>query len=73
MRMVRVADKGSKPQCAKVEVQGVPAYGVLDSGADITIMGSTLFRKVAAVVRWKKRDLRKPNKTPRNHDQTPLP
>ena len=45
VRTVRVADKGSKPQCAKVQVQGVPAYGVLDSGADITVMGGTLFRK----------------------------
>ena len=29
--MVRVADKGSKPQCVRVEVHGVPAYGVLES------------------------------------------
>ncbi len=70
--VVRVPDKGSKPQCAKVQVQGVPAYGVLDSGADITIMGGTLFQKVAAVARLKKRDLKKPDKMPRNYDQSPF-
>lgn len=70
VREVRVADKGSKPQCAKVQVQRVPAYGVLDSGTDITIMGGALFRKVAAVVKLKKRDLKKPDKTPRNYNQT---
>lgn len=70
--MVRVADKGSKSQCVQVQVQGVPAYGVLDSGADITIMGGALFRKVATVARLKKRDLKRPDKTPRNYDQTPF-
>ena len=69
---IRVNDKGSKPQCAKILVQGVPAYGVLDSGADITIIGSTLFQKVAAAARLKKRDLKKPDKTPHNYDQTPF-
>ena len=37
----RVTDHGSKPQCDKVQVQGF-----LNSGADITIMGSKLFQKV---------------------------
>ena len=30
-----------------VQVQGVPAAGVIDSGSDITIMGAELFAKVA--------------------------
>ena len=42
---VRVADLGSKPQFASVQVQGVSATGVVDTGADITIMGGTLFKK----------------------------
>ena len=29
---VRVCDKGSKAHCVKVSVQGVPMYGVVDSG-----------------------------------------
>ena len=36
---VRVEDKGNKTQKA---VQGVPAEGVIDSGADITVMGANL-------------------------------
>ena len=35
--------QGSKPRYARVEVQGVPAHGVFDSGADITIIGGDLF------------------------------
>ena len=63
---------GSQPQCVKVQMQGVPAYGVLDSGAHITIMGGMLFRKVTTVAQLKKRDLKRPDKTPRNYDQTPF-
>ena len=43
-----------------------------DSGADITIMGGVLFRKVATVAQLRKRDLKRPDKTPRNYDQTPF-
>ena len=64
--------EGSQPKCVKLEVQGVPAYGIVDSGADITIIGGTLFQKVASVARLKKRDLKKPDKPPRNYDQRPF-
>ena len=70
--MVRVADKGSQPQCVRIQIQGVPAYDLIDSGADISIMGGTLFRKVATAAHLKKRDLKRPDKTPRNYDQTPF-
>ena len=43
VRQVRVVDKGSRPQHAQVLLEGVPAIGVIDSGADITIMGEDLF------------------------------
>ena len=72
MDMIRVPDRGSKPQCARVSVQGVPALGVLDAGADITIISGELFRKIATVARLKKRDLKRPDKQPRNYDQTPF-
>ena len=49
VKTVRVNDTGSIPQCAKVLVQGVPAYGIIDSAADITIMGRDLFKRVASV------------------------
>ena len=42
------------------------AHGVLDSRTNITIMGGTLFRKVAVVARLKKSDLKsqtKPHET----------
>ena len=34
--VVRVRNKGSRQCCASVEVQGVGALGVVDTGADIT-------------------------------------
>ena len=50
---VRIRDKGSKPREVLVDIQVVPATGVIDSGADITIMGAELFKKVASVARLK--------------------
>ena len=69
---VRVEDKGSQPQKASVSVQGVPVEGVIDSGADITIMGADLFKKVAAVARLKKKQLKKSDKVPYTYDQKPF-
>lgn len=58
IRMVRLEDKGSHPMCARVCIQGVPAYGIVDTGADIAIIGGELFKKVAAVARLKKKDFK---------------
>ena len=69
--VVRIPDKGNRPRCACVDVQGVPAYGVVDSGSDVTIMGGDLLHKVAAVAQLRK-DLKPPNKTPRNYDSRPF-
>ena len=69
---VRVEDKGNQPQKASVSVQGVPVEGVIDSGADITIMGADLFKKVAAVARLKKKQLKKSDKVPYTYDQKPF-
>ena len=33
----------------QVDIAGVPATGLIDTGADITIMGPELFKKVATV------------------------
>ena len=38
VHQVRVEDEGISPRKAAVDVQGVAALGVVDSGADITIM-----------------------------------
>ena len=50
-------------------VQGVPGEGVIDTGAEITILGGELFRKVVSANRLKKRDFKPPDKTPRTYNQ----
>ena len=37
--IVRVDDKGSKPQFVSVQVQGLPTSDIIDIGVDITITG----------------------------------
>lgn len=49
MFKVRINDQGSRQQYADVLIEGVPATGIVDSGADITIMNGKLFARVAAV------------------------
>ena len=58
--------------CACVNIQGVPAYGIVDSGANITILGSELFKKVATVAKLKKKDFKPADKTPHNYDRQPF-
>ena len=72
VHQVHVSDKGSKPHCAKVNVQGVPMNGVVDSGADITIMGGEMFKHVAAVGKLRKKDFKSSDTTPHNYDQHPF-
>lgn len=55
---IRAEDRGSINPCVRVQVQGVPAYGLIDTGADITIIGGKLFKRVATVARLKKRNSR---------------
>ena len=54
VRMVTLRDSGSFPHCAKISLQHVPGYGIFDSGADISIIGGTLLKRVAAAARLKK-------------------
>ena len=39
VRVVKVEDEGSKSRWAEVELQGVPTWGIVDTGSDITIVG----------------------------------
>ena len=55
-----------------MDIQGVPATGAIDSGADITIMGAELFKKVASVAHQKKSAFKKPDKTPYTYDHQPF-
>ena len=70
MCCARVRDKGSRQRCARVEVQGVEAWGVVDTGADITIMGGELFKKVATVARLK--DFKPADKKPYTYGDRPF-
>jgi len=67
--LVRVQDEGSKSQTALVEIAGVPAHGIVDAGADITIMGLELFKKVATIAKLNKRQFKKADKVPQPYDQ----
>ena len=69
VKQVRVLDRGSKPQRVQVVVEGVPIKGVVDSGADITIIGGEAFKQVAAVARLRKRDFNPPDKTLKTYNQ----
>ena len=69
---VRISDKGSESQCVRVLIQGVPSVGLVNTAADITIIGGDLFKKVASVARLKKRDFKLADKTPRTYDQRPF-
>ena len=52
-----------------MEIAGVPAVGLLDTGADITIMGSELFKKVATVAGLEKRQFKPTDKQPHTYDR----
>ena len=72
VKIVHVVDEGSRSQKAKVIVGGVPLWGIVDSGADITIMGSSAFKQVASVAKLKKRDFKNLDKVLRNYDRQPF-
>ena len=74
VNLVGITDKGSRSRCVAIEVHGVPVDDVIDTGADISIMGGEVFRKIAAVAKLRKSQLimKKADKTPHNYDQTPF-
>lgn len=61
---VHVADHGSHPRSARVDIEGLPAYGVVDSRSDIMIMGGDLLCKVTAIAKLQKKDFKPPDKIP---------
>jgi hypothetical protein len=52
--MITVTDCSGKIHRARVMIQGVPADGVIQTGAEIAILGQELFRKMASVNLLKK-------------------
>ena len=45
------------------------ASGVIDSGAEISIINGILFRKIAAVARLKRSQLKPPDRIPKTYDR----
>ena len=72
VRQVCVHDRGSKSQCVRVVVQGVPMYGIVDSASDITIMGGDAFKQVAAAAKLRKWDFKPLDQVPHNYDRRPF-
>ena len=72
MCVVQMDDSGSAVKCAKVCVQGIPMFGLIDSAADITIMGGVLFKKVAAAARLKRKHFKPADKVPHSYDHQPF-
>ena len=72
VRQVRIDDEGSRQQHVEVLLAGVPVRGVIDSGADITIMGGELFCRVAAATRMKRKQLYAPDRIPTTYDWRPF-
>ena len=50
-------------------VNGVPTFGLVDSGADISIIGEDLFQKLAAWAKLKKRDFKRADKVSHGYDR----
>ncbi len=67
--LIHVPSTSSQPRCAQVGIQGVQACGIVDTGADITIIGRDLFTTIATANKLKKRDLKKPDKVPKTYDR----
>jgi len=53
----------------QVDIAGVPAVGLIGTGANISIMGLELFQKVAAVAGLRKRQLKLVDKLPHTYDR----
>ena len=70
-KQIVVKDNGSRSVCVPLQI-GVPVYGLVDTGADITIIGAQLLKKIAAVAKLKKRNFKTADKTPHGYDRRPF-
>ena len=55
-----------------VDVHEVPARGIIDSGADVTIINGDLFQRVATIACLKKSTFKKLDRIPVTYDQKPF-
>ena len=61
VKLVHVHDQGSKPQCAWVVIGGVPVLGVVNTGADITIVNGETFKHIASAAKLQKKNFKPPD------------
>ena len=63
---VHIEDMGSRPRKVTVTstVQGIPARGVIDSDADITIINADLYKNIEATAKLRKKAIKQPDKVP---------
>ena len=54
VRLVRVEDRKSRPRTVIIDMHRVPARGMMDSEADITIRGAEVFKKIVSVANLRK-------------------
>ena len=67
--VVCVTDKGSQAKRVLVDVAGVCSKGLVDTGADITIMGPELFKRVTFVAGITKKQVKPADKIPFTYDR----
>ena len=72
VRRVQVSDTGSQSQSVVVDIEGVPARGIVDTGSDITIIGGQLFKHVATTARLRKKHFKSPDKSPHTYNRQPF-
>ena len=72
IRRITVEDQGSHAKCVKVEIHQVAMYGIVDTGADITILGGKAFQRIAAKAKLRKKEFKPADKTAYNYDGKPF-
>lgn len=55
-------NRGSEVRLVQLDIQGVLADGVIDTGSDVLIMSQKLFARVASVAKLHKKNFRMPDK-----------
>ena len=65
--VVCIQDCGSQLQKVQIDVSGVPTEGLVDTGADNTIMGPDFYKKVEAVAGLKKKQFKPADKVLDGH------
>ena len=69
VKLVCIEDGGSRARQADVLLQGHPVTGIVDSGAEITIVNGKVFEEVAAAAHLKKKNFLPADKVPRTYNR----